>query len=74
MYVLHRACGILPLDNAPDEKNERSKELIKKKIDEYLGRAETLKEHTQSGEEKKARRAIGANGMSNGGNGGSGKA
>ena len=56
-----------------DEKNERSKILIKAKIGEYLGRAEQLKEHLSQIGEKRARRAIGANGMANGGPGGEGK-
>ena len=56
-----------------DEKNERSKTLIKAKIAEYLGRAEQLKEHLSQIGEKRARRAIGANGMANGGPGGEGK-
>lgn len=56
-----------------DEKNERSKALIRAKIGEYLGRAEQLKEHLSQVNEKRARRAIGANGMANGGPGGEGK-
>jgi hypothetical protein len=56
-----------------DEKNERSKALIRAKIGEYLGRAEQLKEHLSQANEKRARRAIGANGMANGGLGGEGK-
>ena len=56
-----------------DEKNERSKTLIKAKIAEYLGRAEQLKEHLSQSSEKRARRAIGANGMAHGGPGGEGK-
>ncbi|KAN0121419.1 P-loop containing nucleoside triphosphate hydrolase protein [Russula decolorans] len=55
------------------EKNERSKILIKAKIGEYLGRAEQLKEHISQIGEKRARRAIGANGMANGGPGGESK-
>ena len=56
-----------------DEKNERSKGLIKGKIGEYLGRAEQLKGHLSQAGEKRARRAMGANGMANGGPGGEGK-
>ena len=56
-----------------DEKNERSKALIRSKIGEYLGRAEQLKDHLAQTSEKRARRAIGANGMANGGPGGEGK-
>jgi hypothetical protein len=43
-----------------DEKNEKSKDLIKSKINEYLGRAEILKEHL--GTERRGRNAIGVNG------------
>ena len=43
-----------------DEKNDKSKELIKSKINEYLGRAEILKEHLST--EKRGRNAIGVNG------------
>lgn len=56
-----------------DEKNERSKALIRAKIGEYLGRAEQLKGHLSQAGEKRARRAMGANGMANGGPGGEGK-
>jgi vacuolar protein-sorting-associated protein 4 len=55
-----------------DEKNEKSKVLIRQKIEEYLARAETLKSHMQQNEDGRARRAIGANGMANGGTGGKG--
>jgi vacuolar protein-sorting-associated protein 4 len=43
-----------------DEKNEKSKQLIKFKITEYLDRAETLKRHLAS--EEKGKNAIGVNG------------
>ncbi|KAJ3508274.1 hypothetical protein NMY22_g16666 [Coprinellus aureogranulatus] len=43
------------------EKNEKSKELIKSKVNEYLSRAETLKEHLAE-KETRGRSAIGANG------------
>ncbi|CDO71750.1 hypothetical protein BN946_scf184920.g34 [Trametes cinnabarina] len=55
------------------EKNEKSKTLIKQKFTEYLHRAETLKEYLTSKEDKRAKKAIGANGMANGGSAGSGK-
>ncbi|TDL28908.1 AAA-domain-containing protein [Rickenella mellea] len=55
------------------EKNDKLKVLIRGKIDEYLDRAEKLKEHISKAEEKRARRAVGANGAANGGPGGSGK-
>ncbi|TBU46315.1 AAA-domain-containing protein [Dichomitus squalens] len=54
------------------EKNERSKKLIKTKFNEYLARAETLKEHLQSKEEKRAKKLVGVSGA-NGGTGGGGK-
>jgi hypothetical protein len=43
-----------------DEKNDKSKELIKSKINEYLGRAEILKEHLST--ERRGRSVIGVNG------------
>lgn len=45
-----------------DEKNEKSKVLIRTKIEEYLTRAETLKKHIQAQEEKRSRKAVSANG------------
>ena len=44
-----------------DEKNDKSKELIKSKINDYLGRAEILKEHLST-TERRGRNAIGVNG------------
>ncbi|TFK44629.1 AAA-domain-containing protein [Crucibulum laeve] len=44
------------------EKNDKSKLLIRTKINEYLSRAETLKEHLMSAGEKRGRNAIGVNG------------
>lgn len=43
-----------------DDKNEKSKALIRSKITEYLTRAETLKEHLKG--EKKAKSAVGVSG------------
>jgi len=43
-----------------DEKNEKSKQLIKSKISEYLGRAEMLKEHLTN--DKRGKSAVGVNG------------
>ena len=63
--------SLLVSSNA-DEKNPKSKVLIRSKIDEYMSRAEVLKEYTNDGEEKRARKAIGENGM-NGGAAGGGK-
>ena len=56
----------------PDEKNDKSKQLIRSKINEYLTRAETLKQHLTTGEKSK-KNAVGANGMVNGGSGAAGK-
>ncbi|KAF5312666.1 hypothetical protein D9619_003634 [Psilocybe cf. subviscida] len=52
------------------EKNDKSKLLIKSKISEYLGRAETLKEHLMT--EKKGKSAVGVSG-SGGASGPTGK-
>ena len=48
------------------------KALIRQKMAEYLNRAEKLKEHIQSMDEKRERQAVGANGKAGGGAGGSG--
>lgn len=55
-----------------DEKNEKSKQLIRSKVAEYLARAETLKDHLSQSQEKRAKKAIGVNGGS-GGTGSGGK-
>ncbi|KAH8101489.1 AAA-domain-containing protein [Cristinia sonorae] len=55
------------------EKNAKSKQLIRTKIDEYLARAEVLKGHIQDSDEKRAKKAIGVNGIGNGGSAGGGK-
>jgi len=65
-------CCLLFNDLLVDEKNEKSKQLIKSKVAEYIGRAEVLKEHLSNADEKRARKAVGANGMSSGGPGGGG--
>ncbi|KAK0207857.1 P-loop containing nucleoside triphosphate hydrolase protein [Desarmillaria ectypa] len=54
------------------EKNEKSKQLIKTKINEYLARAETLKQHLMAQNESRSRNAVGVNG-SGSGIGGAGK-
>ena len=47
------------LDNrSSDEKSDKSKQLIRSKIDEYLGRAETLKSHL----ENKSKSPVGVSG------------
>lgn len=53
---------ILYSTTVTDEKNDKSKALIKTKINEYLNRAEILKEHVVSGGEKRGKSAIGVNG------------
>lgn len=45
-----------------DEKNDKLKELIRKKFTEYLDRAEKLKEHLAKSDEKRARVGVGADG------------
>jgi vacuolar protein-sorting-associated protein 4 len=45
-----------------DEKNDKLRELIRKKFTEYLDRAEKLKEHIAKGEEKRTRAKVGASG------------
>ena len=59
-------------DQCLDERNEKSKQLIRSKVAEYLARAETLKDHLSQDQEKRAKKAIGVNGGS-GGTGGGGK-
>ncbi|EKM60596.1 uncharacterized protein PHACADRAFT_246626 [Phanerochaete carnosa HHB-10118-sp] len=54
------------------EKNDKLKQLIRGKIEEYISRAESLKEHMQQAEDKRAKKAVGADGMANGGSGGKG--
>ncbi|WVF71097.1 hypothetical protein IAT40_005894 [Kwoniella sp. CBS 6097] len=44
------------------EKNDKLKELIRKKFTEYLDRAEKLKEHIAKSEEKRSKAKVGANG------------
>lgn len=56
----------------PDEKNDKLRSLIKAKAEEYLERAEKLKEHMAKAESKtpgKAAGAIGANGKVSSGGG-----
>ncbi|KAF8736095.1 hypothetical protein AX14_000891 [Amanita brunnescens Koide BX004] len=52
------------------EKNDKSKQLIRVKTEEYLNRAEKLKEHLSSMEEKRGRAAVGLNGSGSGIGGG----
>lgn len=50
------------MTDASDEKNDKLKELIRKKFTEYLDRAEKLKEHIAKSEEKRSRSKVGAEG------------
>lgn len=50
----------------PDQKNDRLKLLIRNKANEYLARAEKLKEHMAKAEEKRTRAKVGAAGGGNG--------
>jgi vacuolar protein-sorting-associated protein 4 len=52
--------------NDPDEKNDKLKELIRKKTIEYLDRAEKLKEHIAKADEKRTRSKVSAAGASGG--------
>jgi len=53
-----------------DEKNEKSKQMIKKKVSEYLERAEKLKDHLNKPTSKDGKSAAAsANGISSGGKG-----
>lgn len=49
-----------------DEKNDKLKELIRKKFTEYLDRAEKLKEHIAKSEEKRSKAKVSATGASAG--------
>lgn len=49
-----------------DEKNDKLKDLIRKKFTEYLDRAEKLKEHLAKSNEDRSRAAVGANGAEKG--------
>jgi vacuolar protein-sorting-associated protein 4 len=55
-----KLCLISYLTHSQDEKNEKSKILIKTKISEYLKRAETLKDHIKA--EKEAKKPVGVSG------------
>ena len=49
---------------SPDEKNEKLKALIRGKVEEYLDRAEKLKQHLNKPADKPGKRAVSANGTS----------
>ena len=55
-----------------DEKNPKMKTLIQAKMIEYVDRAEKLKKHIQSMDEKRGKEAVSANGKP-AGSGGSSK-
>lgn len=50
------------------------RDLIRSKVEEYLDRAEKLKEHIQSTEDKRAKAAVGSNGKAVAGGGGGAQA
>jgi vacuolar protein-sorting-associated protein 4 len=52
---------LVALSTIPDEKNDKIKVMIRGKIEEYLGRAETLKNHLTAADSK-TKKAVGANG------------
>ena len=64
MYVYASDAPRHVLTLTTDEKNEKSKVLIRAKIEEYLTRAETLKKHIQAQEENRSRKVVSANGSS----------
>lgn len=53
------------------EKNPRLKDLIRSKMDEYLDRAEKLKQHMASLDDHRAKQSLGADGKPSAGDGGS---
>lgn len=53
-----------------DEKNPKLRDLIRSKVEEYLDRAEKLKDHIQSTDDKRQKQAVGTNGKATGGGGG----
>lgn len=57
------------LSDCIDEKNDKLRVLIRKKVDEYLDRAEKLKAHIAKAENKKSS-AIGSDGKVSSGGGG----
>ena len=60
------------ITDCPDEKNEKSRQLIRSKISEYLTRAEALKRHLTKGQ-RSERTAVRTNGMVDGGSGAVGR-
>lgn len=55
-------CALIAHTGVSDEKNERTKALIRTKFEEYIQRAEMLKTHLQAPDNKTTKRAVGANG------------
>ncbi|CAD6580032.1 MAG: Vacuolar protein sorting-associated protein 4 [Cyphobasidiales sp. Tagirdzhanova-0007] len=54
------------------ERNDKMKKMILNRMGDYIERAEKLKAHIQSMDEKRERQAVGANGKTNGVGGGAG--
>ncbi|KAL8276529.1 hypothetical protein RQP46_011077 [Phenoliferia psychrophenolica] len=52
------------------EKNPKLRDLIRSKVEEYLDRAEKLKDHIQSTDDKRQKQAVGSGGKATGGGGG----
>jgi len=67
--VIHRGPLVhsLGLIRILDEKNERVRDTVRKKVVEYMARAEKIKEHLAKLEEKPKKKAMAAS--SNGGGG-----
>lgn len=55
-----------PVITSADERNEKSKQLIRSKIDEYLARAETLKTHLDQNKTAKSAVGVTGNGVAKG--------
>lgn len=73
--LLHAAALYEPLTlpRRTDEKNPKLRDLIRSKVEEYLDRAEKLKNHIASTDEKRQKQAVGTNGKATGGGGGAGQ-
>jgi len=66
MYVYQRTVHPARAALTLDEKNDKLKELIRKKFTEYLDRAEKLKEHIAKSEDKRTKAKVGASGATSG--------
>lgn len=58
-----------PSSNTIDEKNERIRDTVRKKVIEYMARAEKIKEHLAKLEEKPKKKAMAASSNGSGGKG-----